>query len=97
VPFLGHPGEKFLGKKASTAQKSAVAMPAGQEDEVFCFCFSSLVEKVFAAARSGQGRAVFGAAKRTLYREDRGDRIERGGKDPSFISIPWRTTVSHDQ
>jgi len=56
--------------------------PAYKENSVrsFCFCFSSLAEPV-AAARSGQGRAVFGAAERTLDGEDRCESMGAGGKD----------------
>ena len=73
------------------------ARPAGHEHEVFCFCFSSLSGAMFAAARSGQGRAVFGAAKRAFYREDRGDRIDRGGKDLVSSLCKGGQRVNHDQ
>ena len=57
--------------------------PAYKESSVksFCFCFSSLAEPV-AAARSGQGRAVFLARReRTLDGEDRCESMSAGGKD----------------
>jgi len=45
----------FVEKAHRTKNKDAAWR---EEDEVFCFCFSSLTEPVIAAARSGQGRAV---------------------------------------
>lgn len=53
------------------------------EEEVFLFwLFLPKRERGFAAARSGQGRAVFwrGGAE-PLDGEDRCDRIDQGGKD----------------
>ena len=53
---------------------------------------------VFAAARSGQGRAAFRARReRTLDGEERCERIGEGGKDlarKSGISTSWRTTMT---
>ena len=56
--------------------------PAYKENSVRSFCcFSSLAEPV-AAARSGQGRAVFLARReRPLDGEDRGESMGAGGKD----------------
>jgi hypothetical protein len=74
-------GKIFCGKRqtGTQPQKSHTREGAGC---LFCFCFSSLAEPVLAAARSGQGRAVFGARrKRTLEGEDRCERIDEGGKD----------------
>ena len=51
--------------------------------KTFHFCFSSLAERL-AAARSGQGRAGFGARRqRTLDGEDRCEIIAAGGKQSS--------------
>lgn len=59
--LLGHPGAKVLWKKPSIVRKTTNRHAGtGRENEVFCFCFSSLSGARFAAARSGQGRAVFG-------------------------------------
>jgi hypothetical protein len=62
----------------------------------FVFCFSSLAERWFAAARSGQGRAVLGAAERDPL--PRGPlRQNRGGrKRPGLITI-MEDSRDHDQ
>jgi len=55
---------------------------SGEQDENFCFCFSSLSG---ARTRSGpersRARRFLARRKRTLDGEDRCDRIDPGGKD----------------
>ena len=80
--FLGDPDARFSGSKRdrSTTQEED---PGCEENSVrsFCFCFSSIAEPI-AAARSGQGRAVFLARReRTLDGEDRCETMGAGGKD----------------
>jgi len=80
--FVGDPGATFSGGKRNPGAKQEEG-PAYKENSVrsFCFCFSSLAEPVFAAARSGQGRAAFRARReRPLDGEDRCERIGEGGK-----------------
>ena len=80
--FVGDPGAIFSGGKRGTGAKQEKD-PAYEENSVrsFCFCFSSIAEP-FAAARSGQGRAVFLARReRTLDGEDRCETMGAGGKD----------------
>ena len=74
------------------------ATKVGEPDEVFCFCFSSL-KRSARSQRPGavKGAPFLGAAERTLDGEDRCDRIEQEEKTSSYISIPGRTTVNHDQ
>jgi hypothetical protein len=80
--FVGDPGATFSGGKRNPGAKQEQD-PAYEENSVrsFCFCFSSIAEP-FAAARSGQGRAVFQARReRTLDGEDRCETMGAGGKD----------------
>lgn len=51
---------KVFVEKGEPRAKPQTVVPTGQKDQVFLFCFSSLAEREFAAARSGQGRAVCG-------------------------------------
>jgi hypothetical protein len=80
--FVGDPGATFSGEKRNPGAKQEE--DSGYEENSvrsFCFCFSSLAEP-FAAARSGQGRAVFLARReRTLDGEDRCETMGTGGKD----------------
>jgi len=80
--FVGDPGATFSGGKRNPGAKQEED-PAYEENSVrsFCFFFSSLAEPV-AAARSGQGRAVFLARReRTLDGEDHRESMGGGGKD----------------
>ena len=80
--LVGDPGATFSGGKRNPGAKPEHD-PAHEENSVrsFCFCFSSIAEP-FAAARSGQGRAVFQARReRTLDGEDRCETMGAGGKD----------------
>jgi hypothetical protein len=80
--LVGDPGAIFSGGKRGTGAKPEQDL-AYEENSVrsFCFCFSSIAEP-FAAARSGQGRAVFLARReRTLDGEDRCESMGAGGKD----------------
>ena len=80
--LVGDPGARFSGGKRNSGAKPEEDR-ADKENSVksFCFCFSSLAEPV-AAARSGQGRAVFLARReRTLDGEDRCESLGAGGKD----------------
>jgi hypothetical protein len=55
-------------------------------DERHFSSFSSMAERGFAAARSGQGRAVLQARReRTLDGEDRGECIVWGGKGRNLM------------
>jgi hypothetical protein len=57
--FLGDPGATFSGgKRTPGAKQERRPCLERKHAEVFLFCFSSLAEPL-AAARSGQGRAVF--------------------------------------
>jgi hypothetical protein len=80
--FLGDPGAKFFVENGAHAQnKKKTLKDQEQSERSFYSCFSSLAEPV-AAARSGQGCAVFLARRqRTLDGEDRCERIREGGKD----------------
>jgi len=80
--LVGDPGATFSGGKRNPGAKPEED-PAYEENSVRSFycCFSSIAEPV-AAARSGQGRAVFLARREpTLDGEDRYESIGVGGKD----------------
>jgi hypothetical protein len=44
--------QDFCGKREPRRKNHTPARRRGEEEEVFCFCFSSLAESVFAAART---------------------------------------------
>ena len=70
------------------------------EEEVFLFwLFLPKRERGFAAARSGQGRAVFwrGGAEPLTARTAATESTREEKTTGEFISIPWRTTLNHDQ
>ena len=83
--FLGHPGAKFLWKRASPGTKPQTVMPPNQQEQVFLFLLF-LPERSACLPRPGavKGAPFLGAAKCTLDGEDRGDRLEEGGKDRRF-------------
>ena len=64
------------------------ARRGGEQDQVFCFCFSS-PERSACLQRPGavKGAPFLGAAKRTLDGEDRCDRIDPGRKRPSSFHL----------
>jgi hypothetical protein len=80
--FVGDPGAIFFGGKRDPGTKpEEEAASEENSGRSFYFCISSLAEPL-AAARSGQGRAVFQARReRTLDGEDRCDSLGKGGKD----------------
>jgi hypothetical protein len=69
-------------KNGVPAQNEKKTPPRRRSCEVFLFLLFLPSRAVFAAARSGQGRAAFQARReRTLDGEDRCERIGEGGKD----------------
>src|SRR5260370_6062326 len=85
-------------KNGAQAQNEKKTPPRRRSCEVFLFLLFLPSRAVFAAARSGQGRAAFQARREpTLDGEDRCERIGEGGKDlalKSGISTSWRTTMT---
>jgi len=96
VSFLGHPGAKFLWKKSEHRAQPRPATAAGGGGGLLFLLFLPRRSACLQRPGAVKGALFLGAAKRTLYREDGCDRIDRGGKD-LVSSIPGRTTVNHDR